>query len=375
MKTTIAIAAMTFAAATCSFGQDDLNSYIAQIRQAYVSILGAPVSAIPLPGEVSSISGKPYSAVGRTVEYSPDGVHVDRSESNRVYRDDQGRTRRETGGGRIVSILDPVSGVGYSLQTESKAATRRQIAQPRQANAALRPQVVTPIHLKILNQQEKVLYETVGKLIGVNVLWDPEITPPVKNQFTIEFSNATPEQALNQVAAATKTYWKPISATTIYVTDDTPVKRAASPAQPQPEMSLVDAAREQAKRMSAGGRGRAGSAANVTVDDLGTQVVNGVTAQGVRTTSIIPIGTFGNDHDIKTVTERWVSQDLHVLVRSVYTDSRTGSTVYDLLNIVQAPPDPALFQVPAGYTVDETGGARGGRGGRGGAAPVPPIGR
>jgi hypothetical protein len=71
------------------------------------------------------------------------------------------------------------------------------------------------------------------------------------------------------------------------------------------------------------------------------------------------------------VTERWVSEDLHVLVRSVYTDSRTGSTVYDLINISQAPPDPSLFQVPAGYTVQEGGG----RGGRGVSAPTAQPGR
>ena len=116
--------------------------------------------------------------------------------------------------------------------------------------------------------------------------------------------------------------------------------------------------------MTGGGRGGRGNPANVTVDDLGTQTVNGIAAQGVRTTSIIPAGTFGNDRDLKTVTERWVSEDLHVLVKSVYTDSRTGSTVYDLINISQTSPDPSLFQVPNGYTVQE-----GGRGGRGGAMP------
>ena len=101
---------------------------------------------------------------------------------------------------------------------------------------------------------------------------------------------------------------------------------------------------------------------NVTVDDLGSQMVNGVIAQGVRTTSIIPTGAIGNDHEIKSASERWVSEDLHVLVKSVYTDSRTGSTVYDLINISEAPPDRSLFQVPNGYSVQE--GGRGGRGGR-----------
>jgi hypothetical protein len=334
------------------FGQGILDAS-GQQRQIRVIPLGSAVSAIPAAGEVAAISGKPYSAIARTVEYSPDGKHVDRSESNRVFRDEQGRTRREANGGKTFLIFDPVVGLSYNLETETKTAMTRSVAAAR---PLLHPANAGPIHLK-LNQTCKGLYETVARIGGFNVLWDPEITPPVKNQFNIELSSATLEEALNYIAAMTRSYWRPIDAGTIFVTDDTPVKRAAASPMPSaaPRMSIVEAAREQAKSMPA---------ANIRVDDLGTQVVNGVTAQGVRTTSVIPTGTFGNDHDIKTVTERWVSEDLHVLVKSVYTDSRTGSTVYDLVNISLAPPDASLFQLPGGYTVQEGGrGARGGRGG------------
>jgi hypothetical protein len=37
------------------------------------------------------------------------------------------------------------------------------------------------------------------------------------------------------------------------------------------------------------------------------------------------------------------------------SDPRTGDTTYRLTNIVRAEPDPALFQVPPGFTVRETG--------------------
>jgi hypothetical protein len=120
--------------------------------------------------------------------------------------------------------------------------------------------------------------------------------------------------------------------------------------------SLLELATAQAKGRS-----------NMTVDDLGTQVVNGVSAQGVRTTNTIPAGTVGNDRDLKTVVERWVSTDLHVLVKSVTTDSRSGPTNYDLTNLVLGSPDASLFQVPAGYTIQE-----GGRGARGGG-PAPAV--
>jgi hypothetical protein len=273
-----------------------------------------------------------------------------------------------------------VSGVTYALQTETRTALKR--SGP--SRPALQPANADPINFRMVNQTARTMFETAARLGGLNVIWDPETNWP-GGQFTIDLKNAKLEEALNALAVTTRTYWRPIGPNTIFVTDD-PTKSA--PAQ----MSLVEAAREQATRAMAGARARAreqgGAAApNVIVDDLGSQVVNGVIAKGVRTTSVIPTGAVGNDHEIKTATERWVSDDLHALVRSVYTDSRAGSTVYDLINIIQAPPDPSLFQVPAGYTVQEGGGARGGRGGgspatpvpggrggRGGPMPVPPAG-
>ena len=254
MKTTW-ISMACLALAVPLIGQTDLDT-IAQLRQIQITPLGSPVSAIPLAGEVTPIGGKPYCGVARTVEYSPDGKHIDRSESNRVCRDEQGRTRREANAGKIVSIVDPVAGLAYSLQTETKMAMKRTIAAGQPPNATLHPAFTGLINLKILNQNVKVMYETMGKLGRINVLFDPELTPPVKNQFNLDLSNVTLEQALNSVAAMTKSHWRPIDSNTIFVTDDVPIKRAAGPS-PQPaapQPSLVEAAREQAKRMSSGGR-------------------------------------------------------------------------------------------------------------------------
>jgi hypothetical protein len=83
---------------------------------------------------------------------------------------------------------------------------------------------------------------------------------------------------------------------------------------------------------------------------LGTQFIGGVQVKGSRVTSIIPAGTFGNDRDIKVVNERWYSDDLQVLVKSVNNDPRFGISTYVLTNIVQTPPDTTLFQIPVDYT-------------------------
>ena len=92
-------------------------------------------------------------------------------------------------------------------------------------------------------------------------------------------------------------------------------------------------------------------------EDLPSQIINGIRTKGARVTMTVPKGTFGNDRDVQVVNERWYSDDLQVLVKSSNSDPRFGVTTYELTNVVQAPPDPRLFQVPADYTLteDDTG--------------------
>jgi hypothetical protein len=90
------------------------------------------------------------------------------------------------------------------------------------------------------------------------------------------------------------------------------------------------------------------------VEDLGTVNVNGVPARGTRFTTTVPAGAIGNDRDFRSVEERWFSSELNLLIKSVTTDPRFGTTTYELTNISRQPPDPGLFQVPPGYSVGST---------------------
>jgi hypothetical protein len=112
--------------------------------------------------------------------------------------------------------------------------------------------------------------------------------------------------------------------------------------------------------------------ASETTVSLKPQVVNGVMTQGTRTTMIIPKGQIGNDREIKVVTERWISNDLQMLIKSTNTDPRYGETTYQLTGVLQNEPDPLLFQIPTDYTIITEGG-RGGRNGApaGGRSTVP----
>ncbi len=68
----------------------------------------------------------------------------------------------------------------------------------------------------------------------------------------------------------------------------------------------------------------------------------------------------GNDLPIVITTETWYSPDLKVLVMSKSSDPRMGETTYKLTNLSRAEPDPALFQIPADYSIkDQPNGALG----------------
>jgi hypothetical protein len=85
-------------------------------------------------------------------------------------------------------------------------------------------------------------------------------------------------------------------------------------------------------------------------EDLTPQFLDGVYVKGARVTTTIPSGAIGNDRDLKVVNERWYSDDLKLLLKSSNSDPRFGVTTYELTDISQSSPDPALFQIPAGYT-------------------------
>jgi hypothetical protein len=98
-------------------------------------------------------------------------------------------------------------------------------------------------------------------------------------------------------------------------------------------------------------------------EDLGSRQMEGVRANGHRTTTTIPQGRVGNDRPIQIIDEQWYSPDLSALIASRYSDPRTGLVEYRLTNVVRSEPSAELFTVPSDYTVVQgiTPGARGGR--------------
>lgn len=106
----------------------------------------------------------------------------------------------------------------------------------------------------------------------------------------------------------------------------------------------------------AGRRGRGGAAQqNLKTESLGRQTIEGVPADGTRTTMTVAAGQWGNEQPILIVTERWYSPDLQTVVLSRRTDPRMGETVSRLSNISRSEPPGSLFELPVDYKVSEAG--------------------
>jgi TonB family protein len=86
---------------------------------------------------------------------------------------------------------------------------------------------------------------------------------------------------------------------------------------------------------------------------LGSQMIEGVAAEGTRITHTIPTGSMGNGKPIEITYERWSSKDLYldVLIKSV--DTRSGESTQQMTKISRGEPDTALFEIPSDYTVEE----------------------
>lgn len=90
-------------------------------------------------------------------------------------------------------------------------------------------------------------------------------------------------------------------------------------------------------------------------EPLGSETMEGLLVNGVRTTRTIPAGQIGNDRPISIVTEVWSSPDLKTIVSSKRNDPRMGEQTFRLTNVVRAEPDPLLFTVPTDFKIIDGG--------------------
>jgi hypothetical protein len=263
-----------------------------------------------------TVKDAPYSAEARTetIQTLGDGNRIVRNSSSKIYRDSAGRTRREQAMKAIgpwavsgetpimITINDPVAGVHYSLNTNTKIAHK----------------MAAPLML----------------FHGGDAKMGAELKARIKGKMKMKAANG--DEAGTVVDGVV----------TNVVTET--VSGAVTGA--------VAGAVGSGVAMAAGDRVFAYSGdAEVNRESLGTQTIEGVEAEGTRITFTIAAGKIGNELPIVTVRERWYSPELQTVVLSKNSDPRTGETTYRLTNISRGEPDPSLFQIPADYTVKEGG--------------------
>jgi len=271
-----------------------------------------------------AVKGAPYSAetVIESTQTLADGNRINQKTTGHVYRDSEGRTRREddrpnrvVGPGTpqvfqrsSISIVDPIAGYSYSLDTENKVAWRTAIG-------------------------------AAGAILG-----------KVEIAATEERRKMELDKALAEKMAT--------------MSEEDKVKLKEKIAQEQMTVGAVAAARGAGG--AAGGDGRGGMIARGSVapvmpaghepnTPLEHKVIEGLNVEGRKTTTTIPAGQIGNEQPITITSEQWQSPELGVLVFTRHSDPRTGESIYRLQNIVRAEPDRSLFMVPPDYEIKETG--------------------
>gem|GEM_PF-1302258 len=88
-------------------------------------------------------------------------------------------------------------------------------------------------------------------------------------------------------------------------------------------------------------------------EPLGTQMIEGISAKGTRTTYTIPAGSIGNERPVEVTSDKWYSQELGIDVLIKLNDPRSGESMQQMTRISRGEPDAALFEIPPDYTIRE----------------------
>lgn len=92
---------------------------------------------------------------------------------------------------------------------------------------------------------------------------------------------------------------------------------------------------------------------NPTTTDLGKRNLGMLEIHGALVTATIPAGKIGNSQPLPVTSELWLAPQEKIVVKQVEKNPLTGERTFELSNIRAEEPDPALFQIPEGYTVKD----------------------
>jgi hypothetical protein len=298
-------------------------------------------SEMSIEGKV--VKGAPYSAqaVTEMVQTLADGNRIVRRSTASVYRDGEGRTRREQTlhalGGysasgdapQTVFINDPVSQVNYILDAKNHIARKIDLSG---VSSGVGSGVSSGVGS--------------GVSSGVNVV-----------------RRKAPEGAANS-----EQHQKAMAEMKAHMAqaDAAKAQEIANPEQHRKAMAEMKIHMAQAEAgVVAAGPGAVSfertfstrlDARNTKKESLGKLTIEGVEAEGTRFITTIAAGEVGNELPISIVSETWYSSELQTVVMSKHSDPRVGENTYRLTNINRSEPAHSLFELPSDYTVKETEG-------------------
>ena len=262
-----------------------------------------------------SVKGAPYSAdeVTQSTQVLADGTRIHHEDKVAVYRDSEGRVRRESSPDQI-TIIDPVAHTSFFLNpktmTAQKAPAMVGYSFTRSGGEGGPGMIRSESSFTMITRDGATSVRINGKPVEEKVV--AEAIAKAKQNGESSTVNV-PEGSYNVVFD----------------------KMAAEAA----DKAMVAGSMEHRLRA----RGKS--------EDLGKQTIEGVIADGTRTTSTIDVGAIGNDRPIQIVTERWYSAELQTVLMTKTSDPRTGESAFSLTNVHRGEPGAYLFQVPAGYTI------------------------
>jgi general secretion pathway protein D len=110
--------------------------------------------------------------------------------------------------------------------SETQQPRRSDILRDR-IEQAQGPVSLAPINDQAINMHisgdSKTIYQTIGRLAGINVLFDPDY---VSRQLPLlDLNNVTLQEAFGLVAIQSNTFWRPVTPNTIFVAPNTQTKR------------------------------------------------------------------------------------------------------------------------------------------------------
>jgi hypothetical protein len=84
-------------------------------------------------------------------------------------------------------------------------------------------------------------------------------------------------------------------------------------------------------------------------EDLGIQEIGGIPAHGVRETQTVSADASGARKEVVVTDEYWYSDDLRINLLIKHNDPRTGGVTMTVGQVQRTEPDPAIFEIPAGF--------------------------